>query len=58
MSKPDSKSYKLPGGGTKGIPGGPSATGTTTTANATLYTEDSTSHATETTTKYSCEEET
>ena len=54
-----SKSYKLPGGGTKGIPGGPSrAPGPATTANATLYTEDSTSHATEITTKYSCEEET
>ena len=58
MSKPNSKSYKLPGGGTKGIPGGPWGTGPATTANPTLDTEDSASHATETTTKYSCEEET
>ena len=53
-----SKSYKLPGGGTKGFLADRLRTGPATTANATLYTEDSTSHATETTTKYSCEEET
>ena len=51
-----SESYKLPGGGLKGRPGGPSRTGPATTANPTLYTQDSASHKTET--KYSCEEET